>query len=217
MPRIMHVVWDWNGTLLDDSGLCVQIMNEMLGRRGLPGISIEFYKAVIEFPVILYYRKLGFDFLAEPFERISDEFVSLYQAGWRNCSLQKGVINVLPALKAAGVGQSVLSASLSGHLQEQLAHFGICGFLDAVTGAENHHGTGKLHIAKEHAAATGVKPESVLFIGDTEHDAEVAAEAGCGCLLVSYGHYGFDRLKHLGLPIAASAEDVLKHIESRLA
>lgn len=210
--RYRHVVWDWNGTLLDDAGFCVAIMNTMLQRRGLPPISLPFYQAIIEFPVIRYYEKLGFDFSETPFEVISDEFVSLYQAGWRNCALQPGALEVVKALNAAGVSQSVLSASLSTHLAEQLEHFGVARLLHSVSGASNHHGHGKLHIAREHAAATGANLSDILFVGDTAHDAEVAREAGCACLLVGFGHYGLDRLKHLGLPVANSMNDVLEYV-----
>ncbi len=210
--RYRHVVWDWNGTLLDDATLCVSIMNKMLARRGLPPIALPFYQAIIEFPVEGYYRKLGFDFSAEPFEVVSDEFVALYQAGWRDCLLQSGAMETIAALCRAGVSQSVLSASLSSHLAEQLSHFGLTGLLHSVSGAEDHHGRGKLHIARDHAAATGVDSSSILFIGDTAHDAEVAREAGCDCLLVSFGHYSRERLDSIGLPVAESMGGVLRHI-----
>jgi phosphoglycolate phosphatase len=212
MCRFDAVVWDWNGTLLDDAQFCVGIINEMLTLRSLPGISVDFYKAVIEFPVILYYRKLGFDLREEEFETISDEFVSSYQAGWKRCTLQQGATDIMAALADAGVGQSVLSASKSSHLLEQLRHFGVDKRLISVTGADNHHGHGKLDIARSHAAMLSAEPRRTLFIGDTAHDAEAAAEAGCQCLLVSFGHYGYDRLKHLGLPVAQSMREVCSFI-----
>ncbi len=212
MRRYDAVVWDWNGTLLDDVQFCVCIINEMLSRRNLSGISVEFYKAVMEFPVIHYYSKLGFCLQEEAFETISDEFVSSYQAGWKRCELQQGTTDTMAAFADAGVGQSVLSASKSSHLFEQLRHFGVDKRLIFVTGADNHHGHGKLDIARSHIALLGTDPRRTLFIGDTAHDAEVAAEAGCQCLLVSFGHYGFDRLKYLGLPVAQSMRDVLSFI-----
>lgn len=212
MRRYDAVVWDWNGTLLDDAQFCVCIINGMLTRRNLPGISVDFYKAVIEFPVILYYSKLGFDLRKEVFEIISDEFVSSYQAGWKRCVLQQGTMDTIAALANAGVGQSVLSASKSSHLFEQLRHFDVDKRLISVTGADNHHGHGKLDIARSHVALLGADTRRTLFIGDTAHDAEAAAEAGCHCLLVSFGHYGYDRLKHLGLPVAQSMREALSFI-----
>lgn len=212
MPQFGHVVWDWNGTLLDDAQLCADVMNNMLRRRGMPPISMDFYRSVIEFPVVGYYSKLGFDFDSEPFETVSDEYVSLYQAGWRGCQLQAGARETLTALQDAGVGQSVLSASMTGYLTEQLDHFGITSMLGSVTGADNHHGRGKLALARGHVSAIGIPPERILFVGDTQHDAEVAREAGCACLLVSFGHYTPERLGWLGFPVAASMREAADYV-----
>jgi phosphoglycolate phosphatase len=209
-----HVVWDWNGTLLDDADACVRVMNGMLARRGLPPISVDFYRAVIEFPVILYYCKLGFDFSSTPFEEVSDEYVAGYQALWRACPLPKGTLEAMRALKDSGVGQSVLSASRSDYLEEQLSCFGLLGLLEGFTGADNHHGRGKLDLAAGHVGALGLRSEDVLFIGDTQHDAEVAREAGCDCLLVSFGHYSRERLESLNLPIADTMGEVLRYIQN---
>ena len=202
MMAYSHVIWDWNGTLLDDAGLCTDIMNKMLARRALPPITLDFYKAVIEFPVVLYYEKLGFDFLEEPFEAISDEFVAHYQAGWRSCSLQRGAKALMERLHSAGIGQSVLSASLSAHLLEQLEHFSLGSLFDTVTGADNHHGRGKAHLAAEHVSDLGIRPGSVVLVGDTLHDAEVAEVCGSDCILVSFGHYNLPRLMASGKRVA---------------
>jgi phosphoglycolate phosphatase len=211
-----HVVWDWNGTLLDDAGLGVAVMNELLRQRCLPPISLAFYKALIEFPVIGYYRTLGFDFSAEPFERVSDEYVSLYQASWRGCTLQRGAQAAMKSLREAGVGQSVLSASKSEYLEEQLAFFGVRGLLDKATGADNHHGHGKGDIAREHLRALGLAPAGVLFVGDTRHDVEVAQAMGCGCVLIDFGHYARERLTGLGCPVVSSFHELSSLIPSAL-
>ena len=208
-----HVVWDWNGTLLDDAAFAVDIMNGMLARRGLPPIDEPFYRAVIEFPVEIYYRKLGFDFSRESFECVSDEFVAGYQAGWRNCPLQPKALETIDRLKAEGrLGQSVLSASKAAHLSEQVEHFGVAERMDAIAGVEDHHGRGKLHMAAAHVAALGVPAGEVVFIGDTLHDAEVARQAGAKCILVGFGHYSRPRLETAGLPIAESMDDLLTRL-----
>ena len=46
-----HVIWDWNGTLVDDAWLCVEIINELLARRGLAPITPCKYSAVFGFPL----------------------------------------------------------------------------------------------------------------------------------------------------------------------
>ena len=51
MERTKHVIWDWNGTLLDDAVLCVEVMNVVLARRKLPPLTAERYADRFRFPV----------------------------------------------------------------------------------------------------------------------------------------------------------------------
>ena len=66
--KYKHIIWDWNGTLIDDAWLCVEILNNILEKRGLNAITIDDYREHFTFPVRDYYVKLGFDFSVEPFE-----------------------------------------------------------------------------------------------------------------------------------------------------
>ena len=52
--KYKNVVWDWNGTLLNDVKVGVNTLNDMLGRRGLPLLSVEDYKEKFGFPVKQY-------------------------------------------------------------------------------------------------------------------------------------------------------------------
>ena len=63
-----HIIWDWNGTLLDDGWLFVDVMNTILKRRKMNTITLEKYREIFGFPVKNYYIKLGFDLEKEPFE-----------------------------------------------------------------------------------------------------------------------------------------------------
>ena len=69
------VIWDWNGTLLDDTEMCYGIANEMLIERGMSRMQgVEEYRRHFMFPVIDYYRRMGYTFETEPFENISRQF-----------------------------------------------------------------------------------------------------------------------------------------------
>jgi len=59
--KLGTVVWDWNGTLLNDMEACIRSMNLMLEKRRLPPIDFETYRSVFTFPVIDYYRAVGID------------------------------------------------------------------------------------------------------------------------------------------------------------
>ena len=71
-----HIIWDFNGTLLDDVWTGIVSVNKLLEDRGLPKIaSVEDYRRVFRFPIIEYYRSLGFDFDKEPYEVIGWLFI----------------------------------------------------------------------------------------------------------------------------------------------
>ncbi len=62
MEKVKQLIWDWNGTLLDDVRMCVNVMNVLLDKYALPELTCEKYKQVFDFPVKDYYANLGFDF-----------------------------------------------------------------------------------------------------------------------------------------------------------
>ena len=62
MKNAKHIIWDWNGTLLDDKWLCVESINQALQKRNLPELSDDRYMEVFTFPVQEYYKAVGFDF-----------------------------------------------------------------------------------------------------------------------------------------------------------
>ena len=78
--KFRHIIWDWNGTLVDDTWLFVDIMNGVLKNRNLPIITLEDYRNVFDFPVKDYYLKLGFDFSDEPFESSGLDFIKIYDS-----------------------------------------------------------------------------------------------------------------------------------------
>jgi phosphoglycolate phosphatase len=72
-----HIIWDWNGTLLDDKWLCIESINLVLKARDLQPIDEERYSRIFRFPVKDYYKEVGFDFSTEPFERPAMEFIKI--------------------------------------------------------------------------------------------------------------------------------------------
>ena len=77
--KYTDIVWDFNGTLLDDIRAGIDAVNEMLARRDLATIqSVEQYRELFCFPIIDYYAKLGFDFEKEDYYSVlAPEWVAL--------------------------------------------------------------------------------------------------------------------------------------------
>ncbi|MGC9451398.1 MAG: HAD family hydrolase [Oceanipulchritudo sp.] len=192
------VLWDWNGTLLEDSEYGLDIINRMLERRGLPVPSRAEHGRLFDFPVIRYYERLGFDFEKEPFEQLSHEFVADYYRDVHTCSLRRGARGVLEAVRARGCRQLVLSASRQDLLEEMIAHHGLEPYFEALLGIDSVHAPGKGARGCEWIRGGSTDPARVLLIGDTVHDSEVAEEMGIDCWLVHGGHHAPDRLEATG-------------------
>lgn len=201
-----YIIWDWNGTLLDDVSICIEVMDEMLAKRGLPAIGgPERYRAVFTFPVSRYYEAAGLDFAKEPFEKLAAEYIEEYNRRARKCGLCPGGVEALEAFAEAGYAQVLASASEKRALEEQVAQCGVGQYFAAVLGVGDSLGSGKAGLAGAYLADQAARTEDVVFIGDTVHDWEVANGMGCRCVLVAAGHQGRERLEETG---AAVVEDL---------
>lgn len=193
-----HIIWDWNGTLLDDAGLCVATMNDLLAKRNLPPLTPARYETIFDFPVIDYYRKVGFDFERESFEHLSDAFISIYEQRVRQCSLREGAREALELGRRYGLTQSILSAMKQEMLDDLLAHFGLVDYFTDVVGIRDHHAFGKTETARQWMETQRLDPAEVVFVGDTTHDSEVAQVLGVQCYMIYSGHHSRERLATTG-------------------
>ena len=208
LKDVSHILWDWNGTLLDDAWLCVDIMDTLLLRYGKPGLTPARYQIIFDFPVRDYYERLGFDFSVTPFEQVGSEFMEEYYRRWRSCSLQAGVETPLRRFAEQGLPQAILTAAPSRMVQAGIDHFAIDSYFRSVNGLDHHYADGKLAVARQWLEQAGVRPERVLLIGDTTHDYEVASALGMRCLLISSGHHHADRLRVCGVPVLSSFDEL---------
>lgn len=192
-----HIVWDWNGTLLNDVDMVVKVISEVLKEHERPTITREQYTAIFRFPVIEYYRALGFDFEKFPFEKISERFVAHYMERILTCDLHVGVPELLAEIQASGVSQSILSAAHEQSLLKHLEHYGIRQYFDRVFALSDHHAKGKLERGRELLDVSGYAAEHTLLIGDTDHDLEVGKALGIDVILMGDGHQSYERLSRL--------------------
>ncbi len=192
------IIWDWNGTLLNDLGLCVSSINVLLGKRNLSALNTQKYREVFSFPVREYYETIGFDFSSEDFEVPAMEFISLYESQVENCTLQPGALNVLRYFEEKETRQFILSAMHQEMLEKTLKHNGIFHFFEGVAGLDDHYAVSKVERGQQLISQFKIEKEVAWIIGDTIHDFEVARELGISCILIADGHQSEERLKHTG-------------------
>jgi phosphoglycolate phosphatase len=195
LARYRHIIWDWNGTLLDDLDYCIEIINGMLRRRGLPPVDRSRYHQVFDFPVRDYYVRVGFDLTVETFEEISIEFISAYDARRLECKLHSRAADTLAAIQRAGISQSILSAYRHETLVEIVAHFGLAGRFVRLNGLGDIYARSKVDLGRAWVEELGLPRRQILLVGDTLHDLEVARELGLDCILVAAGHHPAARLR----------------------
>lgn len=194
MKQIQTIVWDWNGTLLNDVALCEHTINKMLKKRGLPLLDHDAYQRVFQFPIIDYYRKAGFDFDCEPFEALAKEYMDYYQPRSLQCKLHAHVLDMLEHFRKKGKQQVLLSASRLDLLQEQLSNYPLSDQFEQVLGINDYYARSKAQLAKHFVEESGQAQDQIVFIGDSVHDYEVAKQAGCACILVANGHEHKEKL-----------------------
>ena len=210
IAKYKHIIWDWNGTLINDVWLVVEIMNKMLKKRNLPKIDSEKYKEIFDFPVTKYYSKLGFDFSNESFEKLTVEFISEYYKRFNECKLFDEVEEVLKKITDMGISQSILSASKEDVLIEKIKYYGIDKYFSRIIGLKNHYAESKVERGKNWIAELNLNPQEVLLIGDTIHDYDVSKHIGSDCLLIANGHHSYEKLASLGVDVISTLKEIIQ-------
>ncbi len=212
MKQYTHLIWDFNGTIYNDVDIGIVAANRLLKNHGLPLIpSKEAYHRVFGFPIIDYYRRLGFDFDKLPYNELAEEWVAYYKEEEKYADVFPDIPSALEKAKEAGLCQLILSATELEMLTGQVARLGILPYFDRLLGLSNIHAYSKEAVG---CAWRDENPDaSVLMIGDTDHDAGVARAMGVDCILLTTGHQNRETLeKYPCLFVADSATEALERI-----
>lgn len=197
---IRQVLWDWNGTLLDDLTYAIGVRNRTFPAFGLPRIgSVAEYHRQFTFPVRRYYERAGVT--DETFVAVAHAWMAEYVRGFAAVPLHGDAVETLARFAAAGVRQAVLSATRRDMLESQIARFPIRAYFTDVLGLSDIYARSKEAVGLDYLARCGVPAASTLMIGDTLHDAEVARAMGTGCVLVARGHQSRETLLTAGVPV----------------
>lgn len=208
---IKHIIFDWNGTLIDDIGLAVEGVNKVRETQSLPAIDRQFYREQFGFPIRNFYEKIGIDFELLSFDKLVELYLGLFNKGIKSCALHNGVTDLLDWIRGAGLSVSVLSASQQDTLEENLVHAGLSEHIDHVFGLVGTEAEGKLDLARRLDTELGHPGTRALMIGDTDHDIEVARLCGWRMACVSHGHQSAERLTALHPSVFPDLSSVFEH------
>lgn len=204
-----HIIWDWNGILVDDVNLCVTVLNKVLTKYNMPLTSRSQYIEHFNHPVKDYYQGLGFDFSRCSFDDIAILFNSEYEQLRAFCTLQDHAEYSLKCLSMAGYQQSILSAYQQHRLEEAVDIYELKAFFTKIAGLDDHYANSKIERGKELLEDLRADHSKVLLIGDTVHDFEVAQFIGTDCILLANGHNQKERLEKCNVPVYDSIKEVI--------
>lgn len=195
MSTLRHVIWDFNGTLLDDVSCCVGVLATLLAERALPPITTERYREEFGFPVRDFYLGLGFDFEREDFDSVSRTFIARYLEQIAGACAHAGAHDALRSVAQRSLGQSVLSAMEHTMLGELLARYDLHQPMQHVRGLSDLRASSKVELGRALLADLELPADAVVVVGDTLHDLETASALGCRAVLVAQGHQTRARLE----------------------
>lgn len=198
------IFFDFNGTIINDVELCLNILNKMLIDDEKKPITKKRYLEIFDFPVIEYYKKAGFDFKRKSFEEMSLDFINLYQKASLNCPLYNNSCKVFQRLKAKGIKLVILSASQIDNLKEQTNHFNITKYFDDILGITDIYARSKVDIGIDYINRLNIDKAKTIMLGDTIHDFEVATKMEITPVLFTKGHQSKERLSKMGSRLVSS-------------
>jgi phosphoglycolate phosphatase-like HAD superfamily hydrolase len=203
-----HLVWDWNGTLLDDLTLVVTSTNEAFSSVGGRSVDSDEHRRVFRRPVAEFYAEILERAVDQAeFERLDRIFHDAYRVGLTTISL---AADAKTAIKSWPGSQSLLSMWFHDELVPALETYGLSGLFTRVDGLRTEVG-GDLkagHLAR-HLDELGVRGEQAVLIGDSLDDAAAAEAVGAAVVLYTGGFTHPARLRASGLPVADTLVDAV--------
>lgn len=187
MKKYDFVLWDWNGTVLDDVSAALASVNDMLRRRNMKEIGIGYYRQCIGTPIKKFYEKV-FELEKEDYPSLLGEYNAGYLAHLSSCGLAEGVRDVIEFFAENGAKQIIVSSCEKNQLTENVEKYGVSHYFDAVIGSEDFFAGSKIERAAAYLEKNGGAGCTKLVIGDLVHDYELSVSLGADCILLRSGH-----------------------------
>lgn len=198
-PSRHAVVFDWNGTLLADTALCVQATNKVLERFGLPHITIARYRAEYTVPLHLMYRAFGCteEMVIDRQQELIDIFRGHYEPRAHKLRPRRGASKALAALKARGHSTAILSNYTKDSITAQVARLGLSAHFDALLTSDSITQVfmrgGKGERLKAFVEVQNTK--KAIIVGDTVEEVQIARDYGYVAVALADGVCSASRLK----------------------
>jgi phosphoglycolate phosphatase len=203
------IAFDWDGTLFDSTQIITRCIQEAVRDVGGAVPSDEAAAYVIGLGLKQALAHAAPDVPPEKYPLLGERYQHHYALHVSDLSLFDGVLPMLAALKDRGHKLAVATGKSRRGLDESLKSVALKGLFDASRTADETAGKPHPKMLHELIAQFAVPSERVLMVGDTTHDLQMALNAACPSVGVSYGaHEPSTFAALLPLHIAHSVRDL---------
>ena len=209
--KYKNILWDWNGTILNDTPVAFEATNILLERYGYPTITLEYYRDNIDTPIVNFYSKI-FDLSIHDMQMLDDEWGVLYNQLSDKIGLHEGVKELLRFFAEENCRQAVLSAFRTEEITKYARKFSVEKYFEDILGTQNIVMESKTIRGRRYMKEHKFAPEQTLYIGDTVHDCDTALALGVNCVLFSGGQQSPKLLQQCGVPVFDSFAEIKNQI-----
>ncbi len=194
-------VFDWNGTLFDDTHITLKATNAVLAKFDKPPIDLHTMQDTFSFPLIHFYERMGVS--ADEYLRRAEEegqaYVETYEALYHECQIADGAFELLEWLNKRDVHSMILSNHMQDNLHADVHRLGIAPHMRHISGnlerATITQGLSKQIRLEAYMEEHGFKAEKTFIIGDSHEEPELAKRLGLLGISISGGLLSAARLE----------------------
>ena len=188
--RFDLIAFDWDGTLYDSTQIIVRCIQSAVVDVGGQKPTDEQAAYVIGMALMPALAHAAPDVPKDKYPMLGERYRHHYAAHHNDLSLFDGILPMLQALREKQHLLTVATGKSRKGLDDALHQVALRGMFDGSRTADETAGKPNPRMLNELMAEFGVSPERTLMIGDTTHDLEMAHNAGCASIAVSYGAHG---------------------------
>lgn len=181
------IAFDWDGTLFDSTKIITRCIQAAVRDVGGTVPTDEAAAYVIGLGLMQALAHAAPDVPIDKYPALGERYRHHYEAHANDLSLFDGVLHLLEALKARGFQLAVATGKSRHGLDDVLHRVELKGMFDGSRTADETAGKPDPRMLHELMAQFDVAPGRVLMVGDTTHDLQMAVNAGCPSVGVSYG------------------------------
>jgi phosphoglycolate phosphatase len=185
--RFDLIAFDWDGTLFDSTQIIVRCIQRAVADVGGKVPSDKEAAYVIGMALGEALAKAAPTVPREKYPELGERYRQHYWAHKDDLVLFEGVLPMLNELKARHHWLAVATGKSRRGLDDALRQSQLKGVFDGSRTADETAGKPHPRMLHELMREFGTDPERTLMIGDTTHDLQMALNAGCPSVGVSYG------------------------------